>query len=79
MLGVPVNDDSGEQVQPGHPEMLSFSCSVANFTLATNAQGILEGVMSFALVQTYLRATLHVDVQQPVDHKQCPFNPSDFT
>lgn len=35
--------------------------------------------MCFALVQTYLRATLHVDVQQPVDDEQCPFDPSDFT
>lgn len=28
MLGVPVNDDGGEQVQLGHPEMLPFTCPV---------------------------------------------------
>lgn len=41
VLGVPVNDDGGEQVQPSHSEMLSFGCSVADFALAANAQGIL--------------------------------------
>lgn len=34
--------------------------------------------MCFALVQTYLRATLHVDVQQPVDDEQRLFDPADF-
>ena len=48
MLGVPVDDDGGEQVQPCHTKMLPFTCPVADFTLAANAQGILEGVMSYA-------------------------------
>ena len=29
MLGVPIDDGGGEQVQPGHPEMLPLSCRVA--------------------------------------------------
>jgi|TARA_R110002020_G_scaffold88883_1_gene217657 hypothetical protein len=57
VLGVPVDNDGGEQVQPGHPEMLAFGCPVANFTLAANTQRILEGVMGFALVQADLGAT----------------------
>ncbi|SMD09122.1 hypothetical protein SAMN06295998_12915 [Primorskyibacter flagellatus] len=60
VLGVPVNHGGGEQVQPGHPEMLPFGCPVANFTLAANTQRILEGVMGFALVQADLGATLHI-------------------
>jgi hypothetical protein len=34
VLGVPGNDDGSEQVQPCHPEMLPFTCPVADFTLA---------------------------------------------
>lgn len=37
VLGVPVNDDRGEQIQPSHSEVLSLGCSIANFTLAANA------------------------------------------
>jgi len=59
--------------------MLPFTCPIANFTLPSDAQGILEGVMCFALVQADLGAALHVGVQQPVDDEQHPFNPSDFT
>ena len=36
MLGVPINDDRGEQVQPGHPEVLPFAGAVADFALAAN-------------------------------------------
>ena len=53
MLGVPVNDDSGEQVQPGHSEVLALGCSVTDFTLATNAQGVFQRMMRFALIQCF--------------------------
>ena len=56
VLGVPVNDDGGEQVQPGHAEVLALGCSITDFPLAANAQRILEGVMCFALVQADLGA-----------------------
>ena len=79
VLGVPVNDDGGEQVQPGHAEVLALGCSITDLPLAASAQRILEGVMCFALVQADLGATLHVGVQQPVDNEQRPFDPSDFT
>lgn len=54
VLGVPVNDDSGEQVQPGHSEVLALGCSITDFTLATNAQGVFQGMMRFALIQADL-------------------------
>ena len=73
MLGVPVDYDGGEQVQPCHPEMLAFTCPVADFTLAPDAQSVLEGVMGFSFVQPDLGATLHIGVQQPVDDEQRPF------
>ena len=37
MLGVPVNDDGGEEVQPGHSEVLALGCSITDFTLAADA------------------------------------------
>jgi hypothetical protein len=39
MLGVPVNDDGGEQVQACHAEVLTLGCAVADFALAPDAQG----------------------------------------
>ena len=63
MLGVPIDDDGSEQVQPGHTEMLPFGCSVADFALAADTQGVLEGVMGFSFVQADLGATLHVSIK----------------
>lgn len=78
VLGVPVDDDSCEQVQPGDPEMLPFGCSIANFTLTTNAQGVFQRMMRFALIQADLGTALHVGIQQPIDDEQRPFDPADF-
>jgi len=63
MLDVPVNDDGCEQVQPGHAEVLSFGCSVADFTLASDAQSILEGVMGLAFVEAELVGDVGVGFQ----------------
>ncbi len=37
MLGVPIDDDRCQQVQPGHAVVLSFRGSVSDFTLAPDA------------------------------------------
>ncbi|GEM_PF-3470119 len=50
MGGIPVNDDGGEQVEPGHEVVLSFACAVAEFALAPDAERVLERVMSLAPV-----------------------------
>ena len=51
MGGIPVNDDGGEQVEPGHTVVLARAGAVAYFAPAPDAEGVLEGVMSPALVQ----------------------------
>lgn len=51
VLDVPVNNARGEQVQPGHAEVLAWGCLITDFPLAANVQHILEGVMRFTLVQ----------------------------
>ena len=40
MLGVPVDDDGGEEVETSHAEVLAFGGAVADFTLATDAKGV---------------------------------------
>jgi len=64
MLGVPVDDDGRQQVQPCHAVVLTFDGPIADFALPPDAQGVLEGMMSFALVQTDLGTALHVCIEQ---------------
>ena len=51
MGGIPVNDDGGEQVEAGHAVVLALAGAVADFALAPDPEGVLERVMSLALVQ----------------------------
>jgi hypothetical protein len=78
MLGVPVDDDGGEQIEACHSEVLPFCRPVADFALATYAEGVFQSVMGFAFVQPDLGATLYVGIEQPVDDEERPLDPSDF-
>jgi hypothetical protein len=78
VFAVPVYDDGSEKVEARYAEMLPFGGAVADFTLATDAQGIFQCVMCLAFVQTDLGAALHIGVDQPVDDEQRSFHPSDF-
>ena len=78
MLGVPVDDDGGEQIEACHAEVLAFGCAVADFTLATDAEGVFQSVMGLAFVQPDLGAALHGGIKQPVDDEERPLDPSDF-
>ena len=59
MLGVSVDDDCCEEVQPSDPLVLSLGGAVADFTLATNSQCVLQGVMRLALVHPNMCSVLH--------------------
>ncbi len=78
MGGIPVNDDGGEQVEPGHAAVLALARAVADFALAPDAECVLERVMSLALVQAGVGSALHIGVEQPVDDEERSFDPSDF-
>lgn len=93
MLGVPVDDDRGKQVQPGHAEVLAFGGPVADFALAADTEGVFQSMMGLALVEADLGQssgkqspglfadpphTLHVGVEPPVDDEERPFHPPDF-
>ncbi len=38
--GIPVNDDSGELVEPGYPVVLAVARVVVDFALASDAEGV---------------------------------------
>lgn len=57
MLGVPIDDDGGEQVQTCHAEVLTFGGPVTDFALAANPEGVFQGVVSLPFVQPNLCAT----------------------
>ena len=78
MLGVPVDDYGGQQVQARHAEVLPFGGAIADFTLAADAQCVFQGMVGFAFVEADLGTSLHVGVEQPIDDEECPLDPSDF-
>ena len=78
VLGVPVDDDGGEQVEAGHAVVLPLGGAITDFTLASDAQGVFQGVMRLALVQTNLGPALHVGVEKLLDDEEGPFDAAYF-
>ena len=56
MFGIPINDDGGEKVETSHAEVLALGGAVADFALATDAEGVFQGMVGLAFVQTDLGA-----------------------
>ena len=79
MGGIPVNDDGGEQVEPSHAAVLALAEAVADFAPTPDAERVLEGVMSLALVQAGVGPALHIGAEQPVDDEEGAFDASDFS
>jgi len=79
VLGVPLDDDGGEQIETGHAVVLPFGGTVADFTLSPEAQGVFQGMMGLTLVQANLGTALHVGVEEPFDNKESAFDAADFT
>lgn len=79
MFRIPIDDDGGKQVQLGHTLVLALSGAVPDFTLATDPQGVFQGVMGLALVQPDLSTTLHIRTEQPFNDEQCPLDFAHFT
>lgn len=78
MLGVPVDDDGGEQIETSHAVVLPLGGTVVDFALAPDAQGVFQGVMGLALVQSDLGPALHVSVEEPFDDEEGPLDAADF-
>lgn len=78
VFGVPVDDDGGEQVETGHAIVLAFGGAVADFALATDTQGVFQGVMGLALVQANLGPSLHVGVEEPFDDEERALDAANF-
>ena len=58
MGGIPVDDDGGEQVEPGHAVVLALARAVADFALAPDPERVLERMMSLALVAVNLSGSV---------------------
>ena len=58
--------------------MLTLSCAIPDFALASNSQGVLQRVMGFAFVEANVCAALHVGVEQPLHGEQGALDASDF-
>ena len=63
--------------------MLALARAAADFAQAPDPEGVLERVMSLALVQAGVGSALHIGVEQPVDDaersdEERSFDPSDF-
>ena len=78
MDGIPAQYDGGEQVEPGHAEVLALAGAVADFAPAPEAEGVLAGVVSLALVHAGVGPALHISVEESVDDEQGVVDPSDF-
>ena len=78
LLGVPAGDDSREQVEPCDPEVPCSGRPVPDLSLAPDPQRAFQRMVRLALVQAETGASPHVDIEQPFDHEQRPFAPSDF-
>jgi hypothetical protein len=51
MLGVPLDDDGGEQIEASHSEVLAPGGAVTDFNLATDAKSVFQDMIGLTLVQ----------------------------
>lgn len=78
VLGIPIDNDSGQQVETCHAVVLALSAPITDFALAANAKGVFQGVMRLALIQTNIGTALHIGIEQPVDDEQRTLYAPDF-
>ncbi len=77
--GVPKDYDGCKQVETGHAIVLSLCGAIPDFTLATDAQRVFQGVMGLVFVQADLGPALHVVVEEPLDDEERALDATDFT
>ena len=78
MNGIPAEDDRGQEVEVGDPVVLSLSRAIADFTLATDTKGTLEGMVGLTLIEPDLGAPLHVRVENPLYNEECACDTADL-
>ena len=67
-----------EQIEAGQAEMLAFCGPIADLALTADPQGVLQGMVRFAFIESDSGPALHVHIKGPFDDEQCPFDLSDF-
>ena len=78
VLGVPIDDDRGQQVETCHAVVLAFGGAIPDFALAANAKGVFQGVVRLPLIKTNIGTSLHIGIKQPVDDEQRALYAPDF-
>lgn len=78
LLGVPIDEDGGQQVETCHAVVLALGGSIADFALTANAQGVFQGVVRLPLIQTNIGTSLHIGIEKPVDNEQRALYAPDF-
>lgn len=73
--GVPEHDSGGHQIKAGGAIALVLKAAVAHFAEPVEEHGPGQGVAGLAFIQTGVNATAKLDVLQPVEREQGPFNP----
>jgi hypothetical protein len=58
--------------------VLAFGGAVADFALAADAKGVLQGMVRLALVESDLGEALHVGIKQPFRDEERALDTSDF-
>ena len=69
---------AAQQIEPSHAVVLAFAGAVADFALVSDSQGVLQGVMGFALVQPNVGTPAHLGVEHPIDDEQRALDAADF-
>ena len=78
VLGVPIDDDGGKQVEADHAIVLALGRAIPNFTLGADTQGVFQGMVRLAFVQPDLGAALHVGVEEPFDDEEGALDAADL-
>ena len=73
--GVPVNDDGGDEAEPGGAEALVLEGAVADFALAMEEHGPAQGIAGLALVKPGIAALAQSGVGQPLQGEQGSLDP----
>ena len=58
--------------------VLALTGTVGEFALAVDPECVPGGETCLALVRAGIGPALHVDIEEPVDDEERPFDPSDF-
>ena len=76
--GVPKDDRRGDEIEPRGAVTLVFERAIDDPALFMEEHGLGERVARFTLVQAGMTSPAQFGALQPVEHKQCALEPTQF-